>query len=181
MSSLTCPKLTEIKPVTNKIWIYYIYIWASCSLCTRLNFPIWLTFPLKARTSSSMMYSYGPPHMAKQKQDDQLKHTYSSYVMIRDVAQKTCQRRWMIGRSGARMSGISVLAAKHDGDDEQITEKLVALPTMSFKTINHYSNCATELKNPWNLKVMVILIVIVGLITISKGLVKRLEDLGIRW
>ena len=29
----------------------------------------------EARTNSSVMYSYGPPHMAKQKQDDQLKHT----------------------------------------------------------------------------------------------------------
>ena len=38
-------------------------------------------------------YSYGPPHMAEQKQDDQLEHTYSSYVRIRDVSLKTCQRR----------------------------------------------------------------------------------------
>ena len=30
------------------------------------------------------------PHMAKQKQDDQLEHTYSSYVRIRDVTLKTC-------------------------------------------------------------------------------------------
>ena len=30
----------------------------------------------EARTNSSMMYSYGSPHMAKQKQDDQLEHTY---------------------------------------------------------------------------------------------------------
>ena len=35
------------------------------------------------------MYSYGPPHMAKQKQDNQLEQTYSSYVRIRDVALKT--------------------------------------------------------------------------------------------
>ena len=28
--------------------------------------------------------------------------TYSSYVMIRDVTLKTCQRRWMIGRRGER-------------------------------------------------------------------------------
>ena len=40
----------------------------------------------EARTNSSVMYSYGPPHMTKQKQDDQLEHTYSSYVRIRDVA-----------------------------------------------------------------------------------------------
>ena len=30
------------------------------------------------------------PHMAIQKQDDQLEHTYSSYVMIRDVTLRTC-------------------------------------------------------------------------------------------
>ena len=67
----------------------------------------------EARTNSSVMYSYGPPHMAKQKQDDQLERTYSSYVRIRDVVLKTCQRRWMKGRSGEIGSGISVLA-----DDE---------------------------------------------------------------
>ena len=43
---------------------------------------------------------------------------FSSYVRIRDVALKTCQRRWMIGRSGERASGISVLAARHDDDDD---------------------------------------------------------------
>ena len=57
-----------------------------------------------------------PPHIAKQKQDDQLEHTYSSYVRIRDVALKTCQWRCMIGRSGAR--GISVPVAWHDYDDD---------------------------------------------------------------
>ena len=46
--------------------------------------------------------SYGPPHMLKQKQDDQLEHTYSNYVSIRDVVLKTCQKRWMIGRRGER-------------------------------------------------------------------------------
>ena len=35
-----------------------------------------------------------------------------------DVALKTCQRRWTIGRSGERGSGISVLAARHDDDDD---------------------------------------------------------------
>ena len=64
------------------------------------------------------MYSYGPPHMAGQKQDDQLEHISSSYVRIQDVAMKTCQRRWTIGRSGERGSGISVPVARHDDDDE---------------------------------------------------------------
>ena len=71
----------------------------------------------EARTNSSVMYSYGPPHMAKQKQDDQLENTYSSYLRIRDVALNTCQKRWMIGRSRERGSGISVLAEWHDDDD----------------------------------------------------------------
>ena len=79
----------------------------------------------EARTSSYAMYSNGPPHMAKQNQDDQLKHTYSSYVRIRDVALRTCQRRWTIGRSGERGSGISILAAWHDDDDDDDDECVI--------------------------------------------------------
>ena len=57
------------------------------------------------------------PHMAVQKQDDQHKHTFSSYVRIRDVVLKTYLGRWTIGRSGERGSGISVLPARYDDDD----------------------------------------------------------------
>ena len=32
------------------------------------------------------MYSYEPPHMAEEKQEDQLEYTYSRYVRIRDVS-----------------------------------------------------------------------------------------------
>ena len=64
------------------------------------------------------MYSYGSPHMAAQKQDDQHERTFSSYVRIRDVVQKTYLRRWTIGRSGERGSGISVLPARYDDDDD---------------------------------------------------------------
>ena len=67
------------------------------------------------------MYSYGPPHMVVQKQDDQLEFTYSNYVRTQDVTLKTCRRRWMIGRSGERGSGISVLAARHDDDDDDLS------------------------------------------------------------
>ena len=73
-----------------------------------------------ARTNSSVMYYYGPAYMAKQKQDDQLEHTHRSYMRIRDVTLKTCQKRWMIGGSGERGSGISLLAARHDDDDDLI-------------------------------------------------------------
>ena len=65
------------------------------------------------------MYSNGPPHMDELKQDDQLEHTYSSYVRIRDVVLKTCRRRWTIGRSDERGSVISVLTARHDDDDDE--------------------------------------------------------------
>ena len=58
------------------------------------------------------------PHMAVQKQDDQHEHTFSSYVRIRDVVLKTCLGSWPIGRSGERGSGISVLPARHDDDDD---------------------------------------------------------------
>ena len=64
------------------------------------------------------MYSYWPPHMDELKQDGQQEHTFSSYVRIRDVVQKTCQRWWTIGKSGERGSGISVLPARHDDDDD---------------------------------------------------------------
>ena len=64
--------------------------------------------------TSSLMYSCGPLHMNKQRQDDQLEPTYSSAVPIRDVFLKTCRKQWTIERSGKRGSGISVLTAWHD-------------------------------------------------------------------
>ena len=82
------------------------------------------------------MYSNGPPHMAKQKQDDQLEHTFNSFVRIRDVALKTCQRRWMIGRSGERGSGISVLAARDDDDDDDDDD--IVYPNKTIMLYNHF-------------------------------------------
>ena len=58
------------------------------------------------------------PTQGWSKQDDQHEHTFSNYVRIRDVVQKTCQRRWTIGKSGERGSGISVLPAHVDDDDD---------------------------------------------------------------
>ena len=117
------------------------------------------------------MYSYGPPHMANQKQYDQLEHTYSNYVMIRDVTLKTCQRRWMIGRRGERGSGISVLAARHDNDDDEHSmyvshSSVSAYDTYSYEIPKlfvsifsifdsfHFLNCLMIVvleKYPWNL------------------------------
>ena len=43
---------------------------------------------------------------------------FSSYVRIRDVVLRTYLGRWTIGRSGERGSGISVLPARYDDDDD---------------------------------------------------------------
>ena len=59
-----------------------------------------------------------PTHWPCKKQDNQHEHTFSNYVRIWDVVLKTCLGRWTIGRSGERGSGISVLPARHDDDDE---------------------------------------------------------------
>ena len=62
------------------------------------------------------MYSCGPLHMDEQRQNDQLELTYTSSVWIWDVALKTCQKQWTIGRGGKRGSGISALMIRHDDD-----------------------------------------------------------------
>ena len=105
----------------------------------------------EARTKLSVMYSYGPPHIAKQKQDDQLEHTYI-YMRIRDVAPKTYQKRWMMGRSGERGSGISVLAARHDDDDddEKYLKEILGAP--KHWLVNKYKNTDTKslfLRKKW--------------------------------
>ena len=55
-----------------------------------------------------------------------------------DVTQKTCRRRWMIGRSGERWSRISVLAAQHDDDDDMQHSFLVPfyLFSMCFVSVH---------------------------------------------
>ena len=106
----------------------YTATWLPSWKLSKLDEPDMQDTAGEARTSSSVMYSYGPPHMAKQKQDDQLEHTYSSYVRIRDAARKTCQKRLTIGRSGERGSGISVLPARHEDDDDDVLRKWCIKP-----------------------------------------------------
>ena len=46
-------------------------------------------------------------------------HPAQTYIQqLQDVALKTYQRWWTIGKSGERGSGISMLAARHDDDDD---------------------------------------------------------------
>ena len=58
------------------------------------------------------------PAYGRANQDAQHEHTFSSYVSIWDVALKTHQRRWTIGRSGERGSGISIPVARNNDDDD---------------------------------------------------------------
>ena len=51
-------------------------------------------------------------------------YIYSSSVGIRDVALRTSQKRWTIGRSGERGPGISVLVARQDDDDDDDISKM---------------------------------------------------------
>ena len=100
---------------------------------SKLNEPDTQDTAGEAGTSSYVMYSYGPPHMAEQKQDDQHEQTFSSYMRYRDVALKTCQRRWTIRKNDERGLGISVLVARHDDDDEDDTSINTALTWIMFK------------------------------------------------
>ena len=54
--------------------------------------------------------------MDEQKQGDKLEAKYNSSVPIKDVAMKTCRKRWTIGKGGKRGSGISMLMARYVND-----------------------------------------------------------------
>ena len=69
--------------------------------------------------------------MAEQKQGDQLEPTYGSSMRIRDVALRTCQKRWTIGRGGVRGLGISVQVARKDDDDDIINRAPLSKVTLS--------------------------------------------------
>ena len=97
-------------PTRHQLYVYLIPITKTIHI--RRTRHAWRCWRSKDELISDVLL--WTPHMAKQKQDDQLEHIYSSYVRIRDVALKTCQKRWMIGRSGESGSGISVLVARHD-------------------------------------------------------------------
>ena len=76
---------------------------------------------VEVRTSSQVIYSYRPLHMAGQKQGDRLKPTYSSSEMIRGIAMRTSRKRWTIGRE----SGGSVLMAWQDDNDGDVVDRCV--------------------------------------------------------
>ena len=72
----------------------------------------------EVRTNLLAKYSCGPLHTDEQRLDDLLEPKYSSSVLIQDVAWKTSWERWTIETGGERGSGRSVLAVRHDDDDD---------------------------------------------------------------
>ena len=82
-------------------------------------------------------------------QFEQLEHTYSSYVRIRDVPLKTSQRRWTIGRSGERGSEKSVLAARHDDDDDDYF--------IFGSNLVYFFKCLSTLRRLYNAKISFVL------------------------
>ena len=62
---------------------------------------------------------------------------YSSYVRTQDVTQKTCRRRWTIGKSGERWLRISVLAARHDDDDDDDDYIILYYYLSYYYKLNH--------------------------------------------
>ena len=97
--------------------------------------------------------SHHENYMDEQKQDDQLEPTYSSNVRIRDVALKTCQRQWTIGRSGERGSAISVLAARHDDDDITLVKRLKCIYLFVHICVSwvNYSFQLLKESDTWNM------------------------------
>ena len=61
------------------------------------------------------MYSF---HMDEQRLDDQLKFIYSSSVLERRCSLEDLPERWTIEIGGERGSGRSVMAVRHDDDDD---------------------------------------------------------------
>ena len=89
------------------------------------------------------MYSCGPLHRDGQRRDAQLEHTYSSSVQIVDVARKTCQKQWTIGRGGKRGSIISVQIAWHDDDycdAHNVSADMSFGPHSTYRPKHEYKN-----------------------------------------
>ena len=65
-----------------------------------------------------MMYPRRSLHMDEERQDHQLEPTYTSSVPIRDEVLKTSRKQWTTEKVGEKGTGIYVLMARLDDDDE---------------------------------------------------------------
>ena len=55
--------------------------------------------------------------MDEQALGDQLEPIYNSFVLIQDLAWKTCRERWTIGKMAKERLLKTLLAARHDDND----------------------------------------------------------------
>ena len=69
--------------------------------------------------------------MDKQRQSDQVEPIYNSSVPMQDIALKTYRERWTKETRGESWSGRSVLAARHDDDEEEMNKKIVGVKSIT--------------------------------------------------
>ena len=79
--------------------------------------------------------------MDEQRQNDQLETIYTSSEPIQDVAWRTFQERRTIETGGERGSGKSVLAARRDDDDCNVS------PTIQLNISHLYTQPNSSLSN----------------------------------
>ena len=72
----------------------------------------------EVKASSSATISSWPLHTDKQALGVRLEPIYNRSVLTQDVVLRTSQMRWMTETNGEGKSGKSMLAERHDDDDE---------------------------------------------------------------
>ena len=75
--------------------------------------------------------------MNEKRQDNQLKPTYSSSVLIQVLVLKTSRKQWTIEKGGERESGISVLTAGWDDDDD---DGIIHIDFLEFVAVKFHLN-----------------------------------------
>ena len=108
-----------LRVILNKSWRQHLSKQQTYALLSpKLDEPDVRDTAGEVGTNSYVTYSRGPLNIDEQRQDDQLEPTYNSSVPMQDVVLKTYRELWTIENSGEKGSGISVLMAQHDDDDD---------------------------------------------------------------
>ena len=80
-----------------------------------------------------MTFSYGELVL-----EDQLDLIYNSSVRTQVVVKKTCQKRWMIESNGERKFRKSLLAARHDDNDDDMRTPKSVLKYETYKILLNF-------------------------------------------
>ena len=77
--------------------------------------------------------------MDEQSLNNQLESIYNNSVPIQDVALKTSRERWTIEPGGMRGSGRSLLAARHNDDnDDDLCNNSFSYYKVKFRPYNRF-------------------------------------------